>query len=67
MKSLKILLFFVLLWLQYSLWIGKNGCFDYIKIYQKVLIQKKNNFEIDIRNNKIILEIQDLNNHIKNF
>ncbi|WAI03344.1 septum formation initiator family protein [Buchnera aphidicola] len=60
---LKTFLFFLLAWLQYSLWLGTNGFLDYIKIHQKVVIEEKNNEKLEIRNNQIILEIKNLNNH----
>jgi len=66
MKILKIFLLSLLFWLQYSLWLGKNGVLDYIKIYQTVIMQKKNNENLDIRNNQIILDIENFNNHINN-
>ncbi len=66
MKIFKIFLLSLLIWLQYSLWLGKNGILDYIKIYKRVIVQKKNNKDLDVRNNKIILEIKNINNHIKN-
>ncbi|WP_234414131.1 septum formation initiator family protein [Buchnera aphidicola] len=63
---LKIFLLFLLFWLQCSLWIGKNGILDYIKIYKKIIVQKKKNEDFQIRNNQLILEIERLNNAIKN-
>ncbi|ADP67900.1 hypothetical protein CWU_02725 [Buchnera aphidicola str. JF98 (Acyrthosiphon pisum)] len=41
MKILKIFLLSLLFWLQYSLWLGKNGVLDFIKIYRRVTIEKK--------------------------
>ncbi|QCI20552.1 cell division protein FtsB [Buchnera aphidicola (Brachycaudus cardui)] len=61
MKILKIFLLFIFLWLQYSLWLGKNGVIDYIKIYNKVIKEKKTNADLDIRNNQIMSEIENLN------
>ncbi|CAL4326477.1 septum formation initiator family protein [Buchnera aphidicola] len=66
MRILKIFLLFLLIWFQYSLWLGKNGVLDYVKIYKKVIKEKKNNADLDIRNNQIILEIENLNNSLKN-
>ncbi|QCI21135.1 cell division protein FtsB [Buchnera aphidicola (Hyperomyzus lactucae)] len=66
MRLLKIFLLSLLIWLQYSLWLGRNGIVDYMKIHKKVIIEKKNNANLDIRNNQIILDIKNLNNHIKN-
>lgn len=64
MKILKMILLSLLCWLQYSLWLGKNGVLDYIKIYKKIAIQKKNNEYLDMRNNQIILEIENFNHHV---
>jgi cell division protein FtsB len=66
MRLLKIFLLSLLIWLQYSLFLGKNGIIDYIKIYKKVVIEQTNNVNLGIRNNQIILDIKNLNNHIKN-
>lgn len=66
MRILKIFLLFLLFWLQYSLWFGKNGIIDYINIYQKIIIEKKNNEYLDICNNELILEIQHLKNNLQN-
>lgn len=66
MRILKIFLFLLLIWLQFSFWIGKNGMLDYIKIYKKIEIQKKINRNLEVENNKLLLEIQNLNNQIKN-
>lgn len=65
MRTLKMFLLFLFFWLQYSLWIGKNGILDYIKIYKKIIIQKKKNKDFEIRNNQLILEIERLNNLMK--
>lgn len=64
MKVFKIFLLSILFWLQYSFWLGKNGLIDYITIYNRVIMEKKNNENIDIRNKKLILDIQNLNNTI---
>ncbi|QIQ41433.1 MAG: cell division protein FtsB [Buchnera aphidicola (Aphis urticata)] len=66
MRILKVFLLLLFFWLQYSLWIGKNGVLDYIKTYKKIIIQKKINKNLEIENNKLLLEIQDLNDKIKN-
>ena len=64
MRILKIFLLLLLFWLQYSLWLGKNGIFDYVKIYRKVIVEEKNNKNLDIRNNELVSEINNLNNII---
>ncbi|UPT14761.1 septum formation initiator family protein [Buchnera aphidicola] len=65
MRILKVLLFLLFIWLQYSLWVGKNGILDYIKVYKKIIVQKKINEHLETENNKLLLEIEDLNNKIK--
>lgn len=65
MKILKVFLFFLFFWLQYSLWAGKNGILDYIKIYKKIIIQTKINKALEIENNKLLLEIQNLSDKMK--
>ncbi|QCI24469.1 cell division protein FtsB [Buchnera aphidicola (Muscaphis stroyani)] len=64
MKILKTFLFFIFLWLQYSLWFSKNGIFDYIRIYKIVISEEKYNNDLQIQNNKLIIEIKNLNNKI---
>ncbi|QIE02112.1 septum formation initiator family protein [Buchnera aphidicola] len=64
MNILKIFLLLALCWLQYSLWLGKNGLIDYIKIYHKVIIEKKNNENLDTRNKQLMLDIDSLNKTI---
>ncbi|ALD15355.1 cell division protein FtsB [Buchnera aphidicola (Aphis glycines)] len=65
MRILKVFLLLLFIWLQYSLWAGKNGILDYIKVYKKIIVQKKINANLEIENNKLLLEIEDLNNKIK--
>jgi len=65
MTILKTFLLILFFWLQCSLWIGKNGVLDYIKIYKKITIQKKKNEDFEMRNNQLILEIERLNNSMK--
>ena len=65
MRILKIFLFLLFFWLQYSLWFGENGILDYIKIYKKIVIQRKLNRDLEIENNKLLLEIQNFNDKIK--
>lgn len=51
----------LLSWLQYSLWFGKNGIFDLVKIQKDLNIQENKNTELKIRNNHLLAEINDLN------
>ncbi|CAD6509799.1 cell division protein FtsB [Candidatus Profftia tarda] len=59
----KLTLFFIILlcWLQYSLWVGKNGINDYMYIKKEILTQKDNNIKLRSRNAQLFTEINDLN------
>lgn len=62
MYKLSGLLLMLLIWLQYSLWFGKNGICDLIYINNLVkLYQNINNFaQMEARNNLLLYEINDL-------
>lgn len=62
MIKINYLLLVILLWLQYSLWLGKNGIFDFIRIYN-INILYKNIHNLDhmkVRNDQLLLDICDL-------
>ncbi|WP_225639198.1 cell division protein FtsB [Candidatus Profftia sp. (ex Adelges kitamiensis)] len=63
MNTFKILLIIIWGWLQYSLWIGKNGMHDYIQIQRDIITQKHNNRILKYRNDKLFAEIDDLSNN----
>lgn len=65
MKTLKMFFLLLLIWLQYSLWWGKNGIFDYIIVYKKVIMETQENIRLDMLNDQIKLEINKLNDNIK--
>lgn len=52
----------ILIWLQYSLWLGKNGILDFIKIYNfNKLYQNEYHFShMKIQNDQLLLEIYNL-------
>ncbi|MGK2946783.1 MAG: cell division protein FtsB [Candidatus Malihini olakiniferum] len=61
MGKLTLLLLILLGWLQYSLWLGKNGIHDYMRIKDDVVIQQGNNDKLRARNKQLFAEIDDLN------
>lgn len=62
MFKLSGLLLMLLLWLQYSLWLGKNGVCDLIYAINVIKAYKNiNNLpQMKIRNNLLLYEINDL-------
>lgn len=60
MRLLALLLVFLLGWLQYTFWVGKNGMTDYSSAKQDVEIQKQVNEDLKNRNDQIYAEISDL-------
>ncbi|WP_127959722.1 cell division protein FtsB [Serratia microhaemolytica] len=60
MKKLTLLLLVLLGWLQYSLWLGKNGISDYVRVRDSVLEQQQINAELKARNDQLFAEIDDL-------
>lgn len=61
MGKLTLLLLMLLGWLQYSLWLGKNGIHDYIRVNEDLVIQQVNNAKFKARNDQLFAEIDDLN------
>ncbi|QCR37913.1 cell division protein FtsB [Nissabacter sp. SGAir0207] len=61
MGKLTLLLLVLLGWLQYSLWLGKNGIHDYVRVNDDVGVQKANNAKLKARNDQLFAEIDDLN------
>ena len=55
MGKLTLLLLAILVWLQYSLWFGKNG------IHDDVAAQQATNAKLKARNDQLFAEIDDLN------
>ncbi|URJ32858.1 cell division protein FtsB [Candidatus Blochmannia vicinus] len=62
MNKLSYLLFTLLAWLQYSLWLGKNGIYDLINIHNTIKLYKNTNdvTQMRLRNNQLLYEIYDL-------
>ncbi|UJR60788.1 cell division protein FtsB [Dickeya zeae] len=61
MGKLSLLLLILLGWLQYSLWLGKNGVHDYVRVKDDVAVQQANNVKLKSRNEQLFAEIDDLN------
>ncbi|KLU15677.1 MULTISPECIES: cell division protein FtsB [Xenorhabdus] len=60
MGKLTLLLLVLLGWLQYSLWFGKNGIHDYVRVKAEVDKQEVDNLKLKARNEQLLAEIQDL-------
>ncbi|AOM42500.1 cell division protein FtsB [Xenorhabdus hominickii] len=60
MGKLTLLLLVLLGWLQYSLWFGKNGIHDYMRVKTEVDKQEIDNFTLKARNDQLFAEIKDL-------
>lgn len=61
MGKLSLMLLALLGWLQYSLWFGKNGIHDYVRVTEDVAAQQQSNARLKVRNDKLFAEIDDLN------
>lgn len=61
MGKLTLLLLALLIWLQYSLWFGKNGIYDYSRVDSDVAANKSTNAKLKVRNDRLFAEIDDLN------
>ncbi|WP_158784061.1 cell division protein FtsB [Pantoea sp. BAV 3049] len=61
MGKLTLLLLALLCWLQYSLWLGKNGLHDYTRVNDDVAVQQASNAKLKARNDQLFAEIDDLN------
>ncbi|MCF2950973.1 cell division protein FtsB [Yersinia pestis subsp. pestis] len=61
MGKLTLLLLVLLGWLQYSLWLGKNGIHDFVRVKEDVAAQEANNSTLKARNDQLFAEIDDLN------
>ncbi|WP_413735128.1 cell division protein FtsB [Sodalis sp. RH21] len=61
MGKLTLLLLVLLGWLQYSLWLGKNGVHDLVRVEDDVSVQQAGNAKLKARNDQLFAEIDDLN------
>ncbi|RBW66737.1 cell division protein FtsB [Vibrionales bacterium C3R12] len=60
MRLFSLLLVILLGWLQYTLWLGKNGISDYYSIHNEIDVQQQVNTKLQARNNEMFAEIDDL-------
>ncbi|UVK77707.1 MAG: cell division protein FtsB [Sodalis sp. Fse] len=61
MEKLTLLLLILIGWLQYSLWFGKNGVRDLIRVESDIKAYQSSNSTLKARNNQLFAEIEDLN------
>lgn len=54
MGKLTLLLLAILVWLQYSLWFGKNGIHDYTRVNDDVAAQQATNAKLKARNDQLL-------------
>lgn len=54
MGKLTLLLLAILVWLQYSLWFGKNGIHDYSRVNDDVAAQQATNAKLKARNDQLL-------------
>nr|BET44819.1 MAG: cell division protein FtsB [Candidatus Aschnera chinzeii] len=60
MNKLTIILLFILVWLQYSLWFTKSGLLNYINTKNEIFIIYKKNINLKEKNKLLYFEINDL-------
>ncbi|NOH98574.1 cell division protein FtsB [Vibrio sp. 99-70-13A1] len=60
MRIFAIVLIVLLGWLQYTLWLGKNGISDYYGVNNEIQIQRQVNEKLHNRNAEMFAEIDDL-------
>ncbi len=60
MKLITGLLIFLLLLLQFRLWISDDGLPSLLRLYRSIEVQKQQNLELAHRNQLLLLEVQDL-------
>lgn len=61
MVKLTLLLLVLLGWLQYSLWLGKNGIHDFLQVQTNIAMHQSDITRLKILNNQLFTEINDLN------
>ncbi|VFP83363.1 septum formation initiator family protein [Candidatus Erwinia haradaeae] len=66
MVKLTLLLLVILIWLQYSLWLGKNGLHNLAYIKKDLIFQQKRNSILKIRNEQLYIKLNDLHHQCQN-
>lgn len=57
MGKLTLLLLILLGWLQYSLWLGKNGVHDFVRVKDDVALQETNNGKLKAGTTSYLLKL----------
>lgn len=60
MRVLAIALFLLFCWLQYHLWLSKNGIVDFRMVSSEINVQEQVNSNLHQRNQEMFAEIDDL-------
>ncbi|MCL9780977.1 cell division protein FtsB [Vibrio sp. S4M6] len=60
MRIFTLALVVILGWLQYELWLGKNGITEYQLVSSEIQAQQKVNASLQVRNDEMFAEIDDL-------
>ncbi|WP_394247608.1 cell division protein FtsB [Vibrio profundi] len=60
MRIFALALTILLGWLQYTLWLGKNGISDYYSVRNEIEVQQQVNDKLHSRNAEMFAEIDDL-------
>lgn len=60
MRAFALILILLFGWLQYTLWLGKNGITDFQAVSADIEVQNQVNGNLAVRNNEMFAEIDDL-------
>ncbi|MCY9804673.1 cell division protein FtsB [Vibrio scophthalmi] len=60
MRAFALILILLFGWLQYTLWLGKNGITDFQTVSADIEVQNQVNGNLAVRNNEMFAEIDDL-------
>ncbi|ANS86523.1 cell division protein FtsB [Vibrio scophthalmi] len=60
MRAFALILILLFGWLQYTLWLGKNGITDFQAVSADIEVQNQVNTNLAVRNNEMFAEIDDL-------
>ncbi|KII78563.1 cell division protein FtsB [Vibrio renipiscarius] len=60
MRAFVLILLLLFGWLQYTLWLGKNGISDLQTVSADIEVQNQVNANLALRNNEMFAEIDDL-------
>ncbi|EGU30563.1 cell division protein FtsB [Vibrio scophthalmi] len=60
MRAFALILILLFGWLQFTLWLGKNGITDFQAVSADIEVQNQVNTNLAVRNNEMFAEIDDL-------